>query len=55
MTQWWGPGQPVTSKRVERIASVISAGRIHVDCVPAMITLLTVFFVFITLFYLLSF
>ena len=33
---------------VARIANVISAGRIHLDCVTAMIPLMTVVFIFIT-------
>ena len=35
---------------VARIASVISAGRIHLECVTAMIPLMTVVFIFITVF-----
>ena len=52
MTQWWWPlGQPVTTRTVARIANVMSAGLIHFDCVTAMITLMSVLFIFITLFF----
>ena len=40
--------QPVATRTVARIASVISEGRIHFDWVAAMIPRMTVFFVFIT-------
>lgn len=40
--------QPVTTT-VASIATVKSAGRIHFDCVAAVITLMILFFIFITL------
>ena len=48
MTQWCGL-QPVTTRTAMRIANVISADRIHFDRVTVMITLMTVFLIFMTL------
>ena len=45
--------QPVTPRRVTTSANVINAGRIHFDCVTAMIPLMSVLFIFITVFFIL--
>jgi hypothetical protein len=46
-------GQPVTPRTATTSARVISAGRIHFDCVAAMIPLTIVFLVLISLSFLL--
>ena len=48
MTQWWGAGQPVAPRRTATSANDINAGRIHFDCGTAMITRMTLLFIFIT-------
>ena len=48
MTQWGCLSQPITPRSTATSASDIRAGRIHFDCVTAMILLWILFFIFIT-------